>query len=193
MADLDEAIDVHWQALEAIEANHPARATFLLNLGGVLSARYESSRRSSDASQAMEALQEASGTQTAPAFARLRAAAALGQLAASREVGSRSAVQGYQTAISLLPVLAWRGLDRVSRERLIAEFPLLASNAAACAIAADRPALAVELLEQGRAVLWSQLLETRSDLADLDGADHQTALRLRELRNTFDVGAEPAP
>jgi hypothetical protein len=165
----------------------------LLNLGGVLGERYASTRRALDASQAAAALLEASGTETAPAFVRLRAAAGLGQLAASRDVGSRSALQGYQTAIGLLPVLAWRGLDRVSRERLIAEFPLLASNAGACAIAADRSALAVELLEQGRAVLWSQLLETRSDLADLDGADHQTALRLRELRNIFDVGAEPAP
>lgn len=110
----------------------------------------------------MVALREASGTETAPAFVRLRAAAALGQLAASRDVGSPSALQGYQTAIGLLPVLAWRGLT-------------------------------VELLEQGRAVMWSQLPETRSDLADLDGADHETALRLRELRNIFDVGAEPAP
>lgn len=106
---------------------------------------------------------------------------------------SPSALEGYQTAISLLPVLAWRGLDRVSRERLTAEFPLLASDAAACATATGRLALAVEMLEQGRAVLWSQLLETRSGLADLESADHQIALRLRELRNVFDVGAEPVP
>lgn len=36
MAGLDESIRVHQQALQAIEANHPARALFLLNLGSVL-------------------------------------------------------------------------------------------------------------------------------------------------------------
>src|SRR5258708_30199539 len=112
MADLDESIHVHRQALRAIEADHPGRAIFLVTLGDALCARYETSRRPTDAIQAMTAVREASRTKTAPAFVRLMAAAALGQLAASRDVESRSALQGYQTAISLLPVLAWRGLDR---------------------------------------------------------------------------------
>jgi hypothetical protein len=153
MADLEESIRINRQALATIEANNPARASFLVNLGAALATHYASTNHSPDASQAMAAFREASSIETAPAFVRLRAAAALGRLAASREAGSPEAFQGYQTAVSMLPVLAWRGLDRMSRERLIAEFPLLASDAAASSIAADKPALAIELLEQGRGPL----------------------------------------
>jgi hypothetical protein len=43
----------------------------------------------------------------------------------------------------------------------------MVTDAAACAIAADQPHRAVELLEAGRAVLWTQALHLRSDLSRL--------------------------
>ena len=192
MADLDESIQVHQQALQAIEADHPERATFLMNLGDVLRARFDAAHELPDARQAMRILREASQVETAAIFVRLRAATALGQLAASLDLGSQTALTAYEAAVDLLPLLAWRGVGRVSREYLLRDFPLLGSDAAACAIAAGRLPEAVELLEQGRAVLWSQLLETRSDLTVLESAHPELAGRLSELRGVLDSGAEPA-
>nr|WP_051738438.1 CHAT domain-containing protein [Kitasatospora sp. SID7827] len=75
-----------------------------------------------------------------------------------------AALTGYRTAVDvLLPRLADRGLPRASRLAQIAQVPRLASDAAAAATAVGDLPGAVRLLEQGRSVIWSQLLQTRTD------------------------------
>ena len=78
-----------------------------------------------------------------------------------------SAVEGYTAAIELLPLVAWHGLDQATREHHLREWAGLASDAAAAAVAAGDPARAVELLEAGRSMLWTQALHLRQDLAAL--------------------------
>ena len=80
---------------------------------------------------------------------------------------SGSAVEGYTAAIELLPLVAWHGLDQATREHHLREWAGLASDAAAAAVAAGRPAQAVELLEAGRSMLWTQASHLRQDLAAL--------------------------
>lgn len=81
---------------------------------------------------------------------------------------AEDALAGYRTAVEeLLPRLADRGLTRASRLAQIAQVPLLAGNAAAAAIAAGDLPGAVCLLEQGRSVIWSQLVQTRTDRTEL--------------------------
>src|SRR5262249_16117715 len=63
--------------------------------------------------------------------------------------------------------------------------------AAACAIAANQLDRAVELLEQGRGVLWSQLLETHTDLDALRQADPELAARLDTVRAALDHPTPP--
>src|SRR5262249_46884578 len=81
---------------------------------------------------------------------------------------------------------AWRGTSRPSREQLLADWRGLATDAAACAIAAGQPDRAVELLEQGRGGLWSQLLETRTDLTALHESHSCLAARLDAVRANLD-------
>ena len=69
-----------------------------------------------------------------------------------------SAVEGYTAAIELMPLVAWHGLDQATREHHLREWAGLASDAAAAAVAAGDPARAVELLEAGRSMLWTQAL-----------------------------------
>ena len=66
---------------------------------------------------------------------------------------------GHVAAVRLLPTVAWGGVDRKSRAGQLAQWTGLAADAAGCAIHEDRLELAVELLEQGRSVLWSQALQ----------------------------------
>ena len=63
----------------------------------------------------------------------------------------------------------------------------LAADAAACAVLDGRPEVAVELLEQGRSVLWTQSLSLRSDLTRL--AEHAPGLaeRLYSIRDILDT------
>jgi hypothetical protein len=120
-------------------------------------------------------------------------AAALAATNQSERGRLAEAAEDYATAVGLLPLLAWRGLDRASREKLLGDYPGVAAQAAASAVAAGDPGRGIELLEQGRSVLWGQLLETRSDLTVLHEAHPELAARLDRLRDMLDLpGGMPA-
>jgi hypothetical protein len=117
---------------------------------------------------------------------RLTAAGAWGSAAAGAG-RTRDAADGYAAAVGLLPVLAFHGLDRATREEHLAQWPGLAADAAACAVLDDRPEVAVELLEQGRSVLWTQALNLRTDLTRLADTAPGLAQRLTSIRQVLDT------
>ncbi len=95
--------------------------------------------------------------------------------------------------VRLIPLLAWRGAAVADRRHLLhTQAGSVAGDAAASTLAAGTPGLAVELLDQGRGVLWAQLLDTRTDLGRLDRAHPGLAQRLRECRAVLDTGAAEA-
>ncbi|MFI5916000.1 CHAT domain-containing protein [Dactylosporangium sp. NPDC051541] len=111
-----------------------------------------------------------------------------------RLTGHPSAAAEAFTAVNdLLPVLAWRGLDRVVREENLVRHAAVAREAAASAITAGRLELAVELLERGRALIWGQSLHIRSDLTALHEVAPGLAGRMREVRALLaDLDNRPA-
>lgn len=87
-----------------------------------------------------------------------------------------------------MPLLAWHGVNRSDRERLLRRHAAtLSRDGAACAIAAGRTGLDVELLEVGRAVLWSQTLGLRPDLSALTTAAPELAEQLRPCRTALNA------
>jgi CHAT domain len=187
-ADIDAAVTVGQQAVAAIPADHPFRARFLLAAGDALEARFERTMDPdpADAQAALDAWREATSVVVAPTEVRIQASRAWGRLAGILGRWSEAA-DGYARGVELLPLLAWLGAGRRSRERLLAsEGSAVAADAVACAIAAGQLDRAVKLLEQGRAVLWSQMLETRTDLTALRQAHPGLAARLDRLRAQLD-------
>ena len=83
-----------------------------------------------------------------------------------------------------LPLAVWQGLRRADQERQLLDLSGVVADAAAVA----SPARAVELLEQGRSVLWSQLVERRTDLTVLRQARPDLADRLAAARDGLDRG-----
>jgi tetratricopeptide (TPR) repeat protein len=91
-----------------------------------------------------------------------------------------------------LPAVAWRGARRQSRESALAAFREVAPNAAACHLAAgggqpEAAADAVKVVEQGRALLWADLLELRRGDAELWASQPDLAARLRDLARVLDT------
>lgn len=179
--DLNEAIRWFRESVSALPASHPDRAKYLSNVATTLHTRFERLKVPADAREAIEAWREAAAVATAPAFVRLSVARSWGALAVTVGNGPAAGLDGYAAAIELLPRAAWRGVDRETRERVLADWTGLASAAATCAIAAGQPARALELLERGRAVLWTQLLETRGDRAVLRDVAPELAERLDDV------------
>jgi hypothetical protein len=96
------------------------------------------------------------------------------------------AADGYAVAVGLLHEAAWHGLDRATREEQLARWSGLAAEAATAAVLDGHPERAIELLEQGRSVIWTQALNLRGDLARLAEKDPQLAERLDGIRKVLD-------
>ena len=94
------------------------------------------------------------------------------------------ALTAFGWAVELLPLTAGRQLDATDRERQVASFPNLASDAAACGLAANDPELALALLEQGRGVLIGQALDTWYDVTELAQSRPDLADRFQSLVST---------
>ncbi|MEV7289700.1 hypothetical protein AB0O01_34990, partial [Streptomyces sp. NPDC093252] len=97
------------------------------------------------------------------------------------------ALDGYVTAVDLLPAVAPRHLVRDDQELLLGRTVGLGAAAAACAVRCGRPGLAVGLLEQARGVLLSHAFDADSDLTRLRAADPALAARFEQLRDALDT------
>jgi hypothetical protein len=85
----------------------------------------------------------------------------------------------YAQVIGLLPLAANFGIDQDTRLAAVSGLDEIARNAAARAFLIERPTQAVELLEQGRGVFWSQSLHLRAP--DLDDVPDEDRLELERL------------
>jgi hypothetical protein len=94
-----------------------------------------------------------------------------------------------------LPAVAWRGARRGSRESALETFTQVGTSAAACHLAAgggepESAAHALEVLEQGRAVLWADLMELRRGDAELWQTQPELAAHVRDLARVLDTPDE---
>ena len=183
--DLDAGIDAGRRAVDAAPPSHASLARYQLNLGRYLLIRFKQTEDSGDLDAAIGYFRAASQIPTGTASERLSAARSWG-FAAARAGRWHQAAEGYAAAVALLPMVAWHGLDRATREEQLAQWAGLATDAAACAIRDGRPELAVELLEQGRSVLWTEALNLRSDLTRLVEEHPVLAERLDRIRAVLD-------
>lgn len=186
---LEEAVQASRKAVEATPAKppHPDRAKLLANLGSVLNAQQRQAGSGDNAAreEAAKVLREAAGVIAAPPSIRLSAARDWGRLEAAAGHWEEAA-EGLAIAVGLLPRVAARHLQRSDQEHQLTRFPGLASDAAAAALQCDRVEQAVELLEQGRGILLSQALESRSDLTGLHDCDSELAAEFDQIRGALD-------
>jgi TPR repeat protein len=182
--DLDRALRVGAKAVETTPGDHPDRAMHLSSLASIYHAQSQCGVPGS-LDQAISCWREAVTSSVAPTNQRVNAAISWA-IACETLEDPAPAAEGFAAAVRLLPVLAWRGLERNLREEHLANVGGLVTDAAAWAIEAGNLKKAVELLEQGRSVLWQQTLQLRSDLAELRAVNEHLSSRLMEVRAFLD-------
>jgi hypothetical protein len=101
---------------------------------------------------------------------------------------SNQASSAYRNAIGLLPHLGYIGQDAITRREALSYARGIACQAAAHELTSDNTDTAIELLEQGRSVFWTQLLRLRSpqDVAPVEDTTQIEHL-VQELRKTEDT------
>lgn len=184
-AGLAEALEIGRTSVVQFSPGHPLRAIALSDLAGVYRQRHRHTGDRADLDTAVGLWRSAVRSPAAKPGVRLHVAREW--LAELLHAGDLMAAAEPATAqVDLLPVVAWRGLDRTGRERRLAGLGETTTTAAALAIELDRPEQAVELLEQGRSVLWTQAIQTRSDLSALHTAAPDLAAELDRTRTELD-------
>lgn len=167
--DLDEGVELLRTADRITPTDHPTRAKTLMNLVLLLFLRFRARQDPSDAADAREAAKAAALITSAPPWIRVQAARHWGAWAAMNSDWAQ-AVDAFDLALSTLPEVTRRDLDRTDAEFHLTRLHGLACDAAACVLqrgGGDAPTRSLEILEMGRAVLLAQSLEERADLAEL--------------------------
>ncbi|PWR12443.1 hypothetical protein DKT68_03175 [Micromonospora acroterricola] len=194
--DADAMLAAYRAAADALPGEHPARTMCLSNLATALEAVATPAGagvpRPGALAEATAVLRAAAAVESAPSLLRAGAATRYaGHAAAAGDLPA--ALDGYATAIELIDLVAWHGMDPDDQARLLGLFPGLASDAAAVAIDLDRPERAVELLEYGRGVLLTRAHDASADLAALRARFPRLAARLADLQAALDGFAALPP
>jgi hypothetical protein len=92
-----------------------------------------------------------------------------------------SLLEAYNVALNLLPEVAWLGLSISDRHHQIKQAGTVVRDAASAAISAGQPEKAVEWLEQGRSIIWGQLLNLRNPVDSLEQKHPDLAKQLISL------------
>ncbi|KAF7362571.1 CHAT domain-containing protein [Mycena venus] len=165
---LEDSIELLDEALTLLHAPHPERASALFTLAQHLLCKYRDSgfKDSACLQRAFIAFREASIYKHCSLTRRFMISRQWCMRA--DEINHSSALEAYSTTIALLPQFAMLGLDLESRRQALASISDgLARSGAECAIRLNELPKAIEFLEAGRSVFWSQALQLRTPLHDL--------------------------
>jgi tetratricopeptide (TPR) repeat protein len=185
--DLDAALSAHYQSLDALVSGNSDICGFSANLGRTFLYSYFRTHESEYLNKAIAAFRVAVTCEVAPTSVRFGAAKEWARHADSKH---ESALEAYQAAVQLLPRLAMLYLDLESRQQaLISGSDGLARDAAACAIRLGQYDKAIELLEEGRAVFWSQALQLRTPMTNLHDAAPELGAKLRRISIALERGS----
>jgi tetratricopeptide (TPR) repeat protein len=187
-----EALALFCDAADICPAGHPLRSSLLSDMSkcfldlaspffdvakgvSLLSEEYsnELSHVNQRLGQAVSDLQAVNAAYTESA----RGADALGKAQASIRI-----LELHIQVLGLLPRAANLGLDHKTRLQVISGSDEIARNAAAHALLLGRESQAVELLEEGRGIFWSQTLRLRTTTFDgVPDADRESLMRLLRM------------
>lgn len=172
VADVIEAKELLLESLDCLSANHPERATMLFRLGHLhltLGAPFFSISVALDYSKtAVTYPYQSAEVRLKDLLDFLQSYKDTLRLGKLGHLGmGQSLFSVYSATTELLPQVAYLGLDPASRLRVLETSKQLATDGALFALQMQNLDAAIEMLEQGRTVFWSQHLRLRSAFDDL--------------------------
>ncbi|PPQ82282.1 hypothetical protein CVT25_008432 [Psilocybe cyanescens] len=190
-SDLSEAISLHRQALELQLPPHTSRSRTLNDLATALWIQFDQGGERSDLDEAMALFSYA--TQYLFRSPSHRLYFAKTWIHYAEKTQHNSTIHAYEAALQILPQVAALSLDVESRQKALTDASDgLARDASICAIRSGNVDKAIQLLEGGRSIFWSQLLSLRSpfdQLRSITPNGPELADRLRDIASELEVGS----
>jgi hypothetical protein len=161
LGDLDKSVSMLNDVVCLTPDGHPDKPSQLIHLGNTLMQRFQKLSIESDLDNAILHFSVAACSKTGPTHVRFHASTIWAQSKRIQE-DFATAMDAYRIAMNLVPELAWLGLSVSDRHHHLLEASEMVRDAAAVAIISGHYSQAVEWLEQGRSVIWNQVLNLRT-------------------------------
>ncbi|KAG1880049.1 CHAT domain-containing protein [Suillus subluteus] len=196
LSDVDEEIELHRGAFVFCPPGHFHRSTSLKCLALSLQYRFKWQGQSSDLDEAFTLYSQLS-QQSLP-VSRLDICAIESWITSAEQAKHGSALVAYQTALKFLDQYITVLAPSSNHFDVVKEVTSsIAMDAFSCCVRHGALTNAVELVEQGRAVLWTQLARLRTPLDELSTSSVTGGALAREfkklsssLRDVFDASTE---
>ncbi|TFY63032.1 hypothetical protein EVG20_g6492 [Dentipellis fragilis] len=185
--DIDEAITTHVKAIELTPEGHVGEPGHLINLGTSLAYRFDHAGDRSDADRALAAYESAAvGKSIARDAVRINAALRWARLCITTHSPDSTTLRAFATVFQHIPRLIWLGVGVQHRYEKLSVVGETVNEAVAFAIGAGEMDMAIQWLEEGRCVVWSQILQLRTPLDDLKKIDPELADELEAVSHLLD-------
>ncbi|KAG8738402.1 hypothetical protein FRC10_006929 [Ceratobasidium sp. 414] len=189
ISDLDEAIKIQEEAISLIPDTHPEKSKRLKCLAQSLALKADTlpdQRTRSGDENILDTYFYAFRLTAGAPIARLGAMSELAEVADNLGFPDR-AVDACRLAMDYVPSVIWLGKTISRRYQAMAEvLQDFVTKAAARAFRAGNAALALQFLEQGRSIVWGQMLKLRTPVDDLRKINAALADRLEEVALAID-------
>ncbi|KZV66480.1 hypothetical protein PENSPDRAFT_585245 [Peniophora sp. CONT] len=181
--DIESAITLQRSAIELTSNDDPYRASRLICLGQSLQSRFKRDKTQQGFDEALACFMGALTGRAGHPNQRLRSALyGVAMLHENAQFSSwESSSLAYSRIVDVLPEIVWLGHGVGRRYQEAAKYGSIVSIAVGAAIDAGALQLAVEWLEAGRSLVWSQIISLRTPLDDLREENSQLADRLQEV------------
>ena len=182
--DISNAISALQRAVQLTPDGHAGMPSQLSNLGASLLRRFERTGDFSDNVAATSSYRQSAIHKFGPPLVRLAAAQSWAKLSVSHNPSD--SLRAYDVAVNLLSQIA--GMDRTIQQRhsSLVDISRLTATAASAAFAQEEVGKALEWLEQGRCLVWSQLNQLRTPVDDLRTHNHLLADRFLDVSRALE-------
>ena len=179
LSGINESVLKFQDAVQLTPEGHPNKPSWLKNLGNSLLCRFEHQNTIDDVMLSLEYYSSAALSVSGKPSVKFQASSKWSLLA--HQLSPSSLLDAYSVALNLLPQLAWLGSPITDHHFHVKSASAVVRRGAAAAIEADKHILSVEWLEQGRSVIWGQMLQLRTPLDALKAAHQDIALKLEVI------------
>lgn len=183
-ADLSEALTLQEKLIQLTPEGHSDLSHWHSNLGHLMKALYTHTNDGAHVASAISHYRQAATLNTGIPFIRLTAARKWAQC--SQQYDSSQTLEAYGIAINLLSEFVGMNESVEARHASVGDMSNLISAAAAAAFSFGRIELALEWLEQGRCIVWTQLGQLRNPLHDLRTKRQDLAKQLQQVSSKLE-------
>ena len=186
-SDLDSAIEKQQKAVVITPEEHPEHASRLWLLAISLLHQFKQLGDPSDLKNSILHLSLAAQAISGRIGQKFLAASDWQQAALQYSSSLHEVINASAVALNLIPQLIWIGSSIQDRQYALQEVGVVVRDAVALAIQADEFKLAIEWLEQGRSVLWNQILQLRTPMDELQERHPSAAEELQHISSLLEA------